>query len=280
MAALGDGIKADHRPVLMRYNPPEPAKQAHVEQTLQNHESSRRKNDDVESPQGANGLEQRATPEAASESNDTGEKSNRARNSGIDLNPGASASGSVDTTNSATNVEARNEGQCFECSRRPPQSRLCRALCGHSLCGQCLETKFLWSVENKDRHDPPACCYQEIVLDQRVYQLLPRDLIDRYRNKEKDANTKNERFRICHVAECRRYMRRRTFKFGRWSGECPRCGSVTCAACGEENHDIAREIGPDERQNAEYWKQTRWRTCESCERLLERSSTQCLFVGW
>lgn len=280
MATLGDGIKADHRRVLMRYNPPEPAKQAHVEQTLQNHESSRHKNDDVASPQGANGLEQRATPEAASESNDTGEKSNRARNSGIDLNPGASASGSVDTTNSATNVEARNEGQCFECSERLPQSRLRRALCGHSLCDGCLRTKFQESVEHEGRHNPPDCCSREIVLDQRVCQLLPRDLIDRYRNKEKDANTKPEQSHVCHVAECRGYIPWRRFKGKRWSGKCPRCGSVTCAACKEESHDIAREIGPDERQNAEYWNTTRWRTCESCERLLERSSTQCLFVGW
>lgn len=279
MAALGDNIKANHRRILMQNHPPKAAKQAYAEQTLQRKESSRHKNDDAASPQGPHGLEQRATLEAASESNDTGEKTNRACNSGVDLNPGASTSVSVDKTNSATNVEAKTEGRCFYCSNPIPWSGLCRLMCGHSYCNVCLIAKFERTViHNPHRHYPPNCCRKEILLDQRVSQRLPLDLIHRYLNKESDVNTTSNRTYHCHVAKCRSYIPPRSING--WRGTCPSCGKITCAACKKENHGIAREVRPEEWQDFRNYSLNKWRRCGFCERLVERSSTCCSFMGW
>ena len=211
--------------------------------------------------EGNHGPEQQATPGAASQVNGNREAFQRVLHSGYEFHPGGS-------------------GMCFSCSKVLPLSRLVEVPCYHRLCDKCLIAKFERFVTDQDQF-LPRCCDKYILPHGKVFQTLPKDLIERFFNKEEELTTWEGQRVYCRTQGCHTYLPRRGA--ARNKVECPNCGTIACLICKKKLHDnrlLTRKGGlPGLLRLAGKAGQVEWQRCSVCRAIVERSSTGCFFMG-
>jgi hypothetical protein len=154
--------------------------------------------------------------------------------------------------------------RCIACQENTADHDLATVPCNHDYCRTCLCDLFRASLTDESLF-PPRCCSEHITpLDEDVRILLSEDLIEGFRKKKVEFETKDRTY--CSNHACAVFIH---VQNAHESVACPECHTVTCTLCKAAGHigDCPEDAG--HKQLLEVARANNWQQCPSCKRMIE-----------
>jgi hypothetical protein len=161
------------------------------------------------------------------------------------------------------------EFTCIFCSDQFPRGMMITAKCRHRYCTGCAKGVFLQSIKYESFY-PPKCCQQPIPLPLVAKHMNPDELAA-FQLATVEHATQNRVF--CSNIPCNMFIITENIEPGVNRASCSRCGTDTCALCTTAYHPGAN--CPDDldlRQTRELAQTRGWKTCSTCQRVVELRS--------
>ena len=159
---------------------------------------------------------------------------------------------------------SKEERTCLVCDYDTRESDIVVCPHKHEWCKGCFENCVRLSLREEIPF-PPICCDSPFNFD-AVKQFLPPEMIERYKEKEIEIETRT----YCFEPRCSTVLRSQDIDCD--IGTCPTCGKKMCIRCKTSAHDgdcpadeatkVVRELG----------KSLGWRDCEQCKHLVSMST--------
>ncbi|KAI1762570.1 hypothetical protein GGR53DRAFT_415339 [Hypoxylon sp. FL1150] len=157
----------------------------------------------------------------------------------------------------------RREKACDSCRDTKPILHLAKAACGHFYCRGCLDRLFHQATVDENLF-PPRCCRQNIDIDRVKFFLKPA-VAQAFLKKVPEYTSSNRIY--CHKADCAAFIPSGSRADD--AATCIECGSQTCIACKNAQHDGDCQGDEQLQQVLQLAKEEGWQRCPDCRRMVE-----------